>query len=152
MKAGVAFVLALSLALPVSIATSCNQYTAPDGRVVTGIPAGADSSRYKPVEIRQYAWSNTDASGQVLVAACFLWPLPLLAYAVFGKRRMLKQVLWYTEPVFAVGSAWLVWSIANLGARPAVGAYRAIIGDAAYGALWLTELIRRAQPWRVEGT
>jgi hypothetical protein len=132
-KAGVALVLAVSLALPVATVQSCTATVGADLAVHTV---------YGPKENR-YAWSGEGSLGTRAIAVLpFVWPILLLGTAAITDRRRLKRLLWCLEPLAAALACLVVWMSVGMFARPAAGAYRAYLGNGLLAGLWLFELGR----------
>ena len=150
---GLAALLLLgSLALPQS---TCAGYRAPDGKFVTTIPRDAAPGTYQPMVQRDYAFDDFRPTefGSWLNIAAFVWPVALLAIATRSRSARLRLYVSVLEPVFALGSAYLIWFSASLFATPAVGAYLAVSALAIYliaSALGLWRLWR-ARPTQVAG-
>ena len=134
-----AALLAFSLALP---SYTCDGYQAPSGEKVESIPDGADAGEYTAVQIPHYVLEKPDLDDFDFWIAifAFTWPLPWLALrARYPDARITRWLRW-SEPPLAVGSAWFIYMVGNIG-RPAVGTYVALTANAALVAIWIRELV-----------
>jgi len=150
---GLAALLLLgSLALPQS---TCAGYRAPDGKFVATIPRDAAPGTYQPMVQRDYAFDEFRVTefGSWLRIAEFVWPLAFLAITTRSRSARLRAYFSVLEPVFALGSAYLIWFAASLFATPAAGAYLAVSALAIYFITSALELWRswRARPAQFAG-
>jgi hypothetical protein len=127
--------LAMSLALP---AYTCSGYRAPDGKLVSTIPVGADSSAYVATDVPHRPLEKFDATaiGSWLTVFAYLWPLLLLAAEAwrppFG-RHWVASFLGLSLPA---ASAWWICNAVVWGHI----AYGAVLSLVVLGGLWLVAL------------
>lgn len=138
LKSVAALALVASLTLP---AYTCPGYVAPDGKVVTEIPKGGDSSRYRPTRISHYPLQGRLDVADVdfwYTIVVYGWPLPIVAYRWRRRRTTTSRWLRFVEPVLAAGSSVAIYRLASVG-ELAVGTYVALGANVAYMAGWLWE-------------
>ena len=130
--------LVASLTLP---AYTCPGYVAPDGKLVTEIPKGGDSSQYRPTEIPHYPLQgklDVTAIDFWYTIIVYGWPLPMLAARWRRRRTTPDRWLRRAEPILAAGSCLAIYRLANVGTL-AVGTYVALGANVGYMAGWLWE-------------
>ena len=147
-KGAAALLLVGSLALPQS---TCSGYRGPDGKFVPELPRDSTRSAYQPAVERHYALDDVrlDDPGTWFNIALFFWPLAAVASMARARSGRLRTFLAVVEPILAVCSAYVIWSIATLFATPAAGAYVAIGALAVYFAACAVEVWRAVRSRRV---
>ena len=123
---------------------TCVQYRAPDGALWQSIPPGADSSRYERVVERHYAFEEF-APGRPeswLTVIAFAWPVAVIAVRTRTRRPALNRVLWWLEPLLAVGSGYLILLFSSFGQR-AIGSWTGVAACLLYLVAWALELTVR---------
>ena len=135
-----ALALLASLALP---QYTCDRYRGPDGRVVSAVPKGADASAYHEYREPHYALGSLDRAdpGSWLVVVVYLWPVPVLWYALRVRTPRAKRVLWALEAILVAGSTYVI-VFASSNGRRASGAYLGLAALGLYAVAWLVEVRR----------
>jgi hypothetical protein len=107
------------------------------GRVVPAIPKGANPAGYSPFLERHYAWEDFTwrEPSSWIPPALFLWPLPLLGFAIRASRRWVRRLSFTLEPVLAATSSYFIWELSGVGER-SVGACLAIGANILYTCAW----------------
>jgi inner membrane protein len=98
------------------------------------VPPGGEPQANAPVTYEySYAWTRFDAgnAGSYLAILSFLWPLPILLWEAFSKRRTALVVLLWLQPLLCLGSAWLIY-MRTLLEQPWTGAWLAWTALSAY--------------------
>jgi hypothetical protein len=136
-----ALLLVASAALP---QYTCVTYRAPDGGMWQTLPPGADSTRYERLVEPHYAFEhwNPGLPEHWLTVLCFGWPLAVLGIRSRSRLPRVKAVLWWLEPLLAVGSGYLILVFSGFGQR-AVGAYLGLAACGAYFVTWAYEALSR---------
>jgi hypothetical protein len=132
-----AALLSIALLLP---QYTCRMYRALEGKVVSSIPDGADSSAYKAFRERHYAWEDAAwrQPSTWLPPALFLWPVPVLVF--WGRLRgsWARRSRWIVETTLLAASIYFIWAQSDVGQR-AVGAYLGIAANGLYAVACMIE-------------
>ncbi len=66
-----------------------------------------------------------------IILICFIWPLPVLAYCIYGSRKRIVDFLKFVEPIACLGSGYVVGCISFMG-DIMYGGYLAIVSIISY--------------------
>jgi hypothetical protein len=134
-----AILLIICVALPIS---SCSRYVDSNGKII---------ARYDPkihvnakrITTYNYLFErfNPKDSYIWLLLLCFIWPIPIMLYRYKGTKKLIKNILWGIEPIFAVGASYYIWIGAHFFGKPFIGAYFAISANSIYAITWFSELL-----------
>jgi hypothetical protein len=136
-----AILLVTCLALPIS---SCSRYVDSNGKPIVKydpkthvnaklvIKYNYPLERFNPKDI--YNW---------LLLLCFIWPIPIILYRHKGTKKLIKNIIWSIEPLFALASSCYIWLKASLFAEPCIAAYLSISANGIYGIAWLSEMLTK---------
>lgn len=72
----------------------------------------------------------------------FFWPIPILLYRRRGKQKIIKTILWLSEPLFVLGALYLSIS-ETIFNTPAIGQKISFAANSGYGLAWAYELIKK---------
>ena len=132
-----AFVLLVCLVLPFS---SCHRDLDANGKLayISKKPvAKTVTEYYYPFKL----FKPRNFSNWIFIYS-FFWPIPILLYRYFGKRRRIQTILWISEPVFVLGALYLL-IIETILYTPEIGERLAMGANGGYGLTWLYELARK---------
>ena len=131
MRGALAVLLAATLALP---AYTCSGYRAPDGELVSTIPAGVDSAGYVATQVPHRPIEDFEIADPWpwLTLLAYAWPLLLFGAESLRPRFAQGRVATALGISLPLASAWWIYSLVISGRI----AYGAVISLAALAGLW----------------